>query len=157
INFSILANIQQIAPGFRPGYTSIVPALFTYLKLNPGTDQHSLETSFRDFVRSKVPEDLQKVMSFHPLFLKDIYFENGYQFDPGIKGNKTIIYTLTILALLTLLMAVINYINIHSALGIKRSREMALRKILGSTPWQIAKQQLSETLLMISVTVLLAF
>ncbi len=157
INFSILANIQQIAPGFRPGYTSIVPGLFTYLKLNPGTDQHSLETSLKDFVRSKVPEDLQKVMSFHPLFLKDIYFENGYQFDPGIKGNKTIIYTLTILALLTLLMAVINYINIHSALGIKRSREMALRKILGSTPWQIAKQQLSETLLMISVTVLLAF
>ncbi len=156
INFTILANMDQIAHTFRPGYASIIPGLFTYVKLGPETDQSTLKKYLHDFVRNKVPENLQRVMSFQALYLRDIYFEQSFQFDSGRKGNKKTIYSLITLALLALIIAIINYVNISTALSIKRSREIAVRKILGSSPGQIARQQLIETFLLISGTILLS-
>ncbi|MBK8501499.1 MAG: ABC transporter permease [Saprospiraceae bacterium] len=157
INFSILAPMKLISNLFRPGYASIMPGLFTFVELQPDIQNQKLSSLFQNFVKSRVPADLQEVMSFHPSALKEIYFEDGYQFDAGIKGNRRTIFGLLTLAIITLLLAVINYINVSLGLGAKRIKEMAIRKVLGSSPRQIVKQQLVTTTLLVSVTTIFAF
>ena len=157
INFSVLAPMKIISNLFRPGYASIMPGLFTFVKLQEDIQNQEFSSLFQNFVTTRVPSDLQEVMSFHPLALKDIYFENGYQFDVGIKGNKRTVYSLLTLAIITLLIAVINYINISLGLGAKRTKEMAIRKVLGSSPRQIVKQQLIATSLLVSIATIFAF
>jgi hypothetical protein len=96
--------------------------LFTYIKLQADIESQELTSLFQNFVTTRLPSDLQEVMSFHPSALREIYFEDSYQFDGGIKGNKRTVYSLLTLAILTLLIAVINYINISLGLGAKRTK-----------------------------------
>lgn len=154
INFQMLVNIRQIENDFRPGYASLIPGLFTYFQLQPGTDQAQITAKLQNFVEEHLPEDLQTVMSFYAMPLRDMYFENDYQFDIGLKGNMTSLISLLVLAVITLIMAVINYVNISTALGLKRSREVAVRKIMGSSRTQIAFNQYVDSLIVIGLTIL---
>lgn len=154
IDFQMLLNVRQIEAMFQPGYASLVPGLFTYFQLQSPRQQARFEDHLRNFVKDRLPEDLQTVMSFYAMPLTAMYFEQDYQFDTGIKGDKGILISLLILAVITLLMAVINYVNISTTLGIRRSREIAVKKILGSTAGQIAFQQYLDAFVVIGLTLL---
>lgn len=154
IRFDMLVNIRQIAGAFRPGYASLVPGLFTYFELQPQASQADFSGHLQDFVKTKLPEQLQNVMSFNAMPMRDMYFEHGYQFDTELKGNRNTLLSLLVLAIITLIMAVINYVNISTTLGIRRSKEIAVRKIMGSTPGQIARQQYLDSLTVIGLTVI---
>ncbi|MCB0666913.1 MAG: ABC transporter permease [Saprospiraceae bacterium] len=149
IDFDLLANMDMIAPLFRPGYASIIPGMFTYLKSPPEVSSEALNMQLQYFVKRKVPEDLQTVMSFQAISLKDTYFLNDFQFDLNRKGNRKTIYTLMLLALLTLLIAAINYINISTALGVKRARQSAVKRVLGASTYHLLKSNLAETFILI--------
>ena len=56
---------------------------------------------------------------------------------------------------LLLLMASINFVNIASALATKRAKEVGVRKVLGSQPGQLVAQFLTETFLVVFVSVAL--
>lgn len=160
LDFSMLANMELISGVFRPGYASLVPGLFTYFKLMPGMSEDNLVDQLGYFVTRKVPSDLQPVMSFVPVKLKDTYFLQGYQFDLGRKANRKLIYALFLLALLTLVIAIINYINISTALGTKRARQSAVKRVLGASVSQLVRSNLVETfnlVAMAGMTALLIF
>ncbi|PHN05285.1 ABC transporter permease [Flavilitoribacter nigricans] len=154
INFQMLLNMRQIENAFRPGYASLMPGLFTFFRLQPGQRPEQIAAGLESFVGENLPEELQRVMSFNALPLRELYFENGYQFDVAIKGNQTTLISLLALAIITLLMAMINYVNITTALGLKRSREVAVRKIMGSSALQIATNQYFDSLIVIALTLL---
>jgi putative ABC transport system permease protein len=154
INFQMLVNIERIAANARPGYASLIPGLYTYFQLQPHTPKSVLDTHLDNFVQDKLPENLQSVMAFYAMPMKDIYFEQDYQFDAGQKGNRSTLTSLLVLAFITLLMAVINYVNITTTQGMKRSREIAVRKILGSSVARIASGQYLDSLVIIALTLL---
>ncbi len=66
------------------------------------------------------------------------------------------IYTLIIVGILILMMACINFINLSTALAFSRSKEMGVRKVLGSNKWQIRGQLFAETTLLVTVSMILA-
>jgi predicted permease len=70
--------------------------------------------------------------------------------------SKTTLWTLSFIGVLILLMACINFVNLATAQAIGRSKEVGIRKVLGSMRSQLMAQFLSETTLIVLVAVSLA-
>ncbi len=64
--------------------------------------------------------------------LEEIYLESHLQGELGINGNKSIDIALIIIGFFMLIIAGINYTNMSTARTIKRSKEIAIRKAIGS-------------------------
>ena len=73
---------------------------------------------------------------------------------PG--GDPRALVTFTIVALLTLAMAIVNFVNLNTAQAIQRAREVALRKVFGASRGQLIGQFLVESLLVSGAAMLIA-
>ena len=71
-------------------------------------------------------------------------------------ADKTLLTLLTVVVLLLLVSAIINYVNLNLALVMKRSREMATRRLHGATRGGVVWKYISESLLFTSVCFVLA-
>ena len=69
--------------------------------------------------------------------VEDIHFDNDFPWVTEGGGNITYIYTFSSIALLIILIASINYTNLSTARSAKRSKEVGLRKALGSERVQL--------------------
>ncbi|MEG0884939.1 MAG: FtsX-like permease family protein, partial [Janthinobacterium sp.] len=92
-------------------------------------------------------------------------------FDTGIKGNfiagagqrgdPVVVAGLAAVAVLILVLASINFVNLATVRVVRRQRELAMRKVLGASGWNIALELLAEawliTFLAASVGLLLAW
>ena len=91
---------------------------------------------------------------FEPL--TDCYFSNSYS--PGIKTNsKTFINVLSGIVLLILILSIINYINLTIAQSGFRSKEIAIRRLMGNSKWQLIFQVFSESVLLSIFALIIAF
>ena len=71
-------------------------------------------------------------------------------------GDKQMIKTFTIVAVLILLIACINFMNLSTAKASKRAKEVAMRKVLGASRLQVASQFLSEAVAIVFIALLFA-
>ncbi|SDD21393.1 ABC-type antimicrobial peptide transport system, permease component [Mucilaginibacter pineti] len=105
----------------------------------------------------KKPEDKGNASSFHLQPLNDLHFNQHYSnFDNGRTANKTTMYGLLIIALFLLLLGCINFVNLTTAQASQRSKEIGVRKTMGSTRAQLIIQFLSETFLITLFAVIVA-
>lgn len=73
------------------------------------------------------------------------------------KGNRTALMVLGCIAVLLLLVACINYVNLYIAQSIHRQKEAGVRKVLGAGKGQLARQFMVESALMMVLSAGLAF
>ncbi len=73
------------------------------------------------------------------------------------KGNRTTLYSLTAVAILIILVAMINFINFSMALVPRRIRNINTRKVLGSSLWSLRLQQLFEAVMLNLIALVVAF
>jgi putative ABC transport system permease protein len=71
-------------------------------------------------------------------------------------AHKSTLTTLTIITVLLLIIAAINFINMETALAVRRAKEVGVRKVLGSTRWQLIQHFLGQSLLITSIAVILS-
>ncbi len=83
---------------------------------------------------------------------KDFFVGHGLSH----KGEAMYSYVLSALAVLILLVACINFVNIALARNIQRSKEIGIRKVSGSSRWQIMFQFLIESLVVTTLAFVLA-
>ncbi len=157
IQFTTVAHIRQMASGFGPTYASLAPGLSTFFLLHKGSSIGHVSDRLEEFRNSQIPEGLKNVMRFELQPIAQLHFSSDYLFDFGRKGNYGTLIGLLALGLLTLLIAVINYVNISTALGIKRAKDIAVRKVLGSSKNDIARLYFFEATITIMVVIILAF
>lgn len=72
------------------------------------------------------------------------------------KGNLTLLYINIGLSLLILLISIFNYINLSTAYAIKRAKEIGLRKVIGASKADIVLQQITETLFVTFIALLIS-
>ena len=79
--------------------------------------------------------------------LKEMHFETDLQSSFFVSGNKNTVYLFSVLGILLLLIACINYVNLTTAKASLRAKEVSIRKIVGASRFHLFKQFLSEALL----------
>ncbi len=131
----------------------------TYILLDQHASAPVLENKLPDYIIKREGEELRQYnagMTFHLQALPDIHLDSDFigEFKPN--GNRDTTNFLLVVALLIILIAWINYINLSTAKSIERAREVGLRKVMGSMRWQLVQQFLVESMMMNTVAVGLA-
>jgi len=102
----------------------------------------------------RTPETARKE-TFHLQPLKDIHFDSRYSSHYYITSKNTL-WTFSAIGFFILIIACINFINLSTAQAIKRSKEVGVRKVLGSNRVQLIRQLLGESFIYTFIAFLLA-
>jgi putative ABC transport system permease protein len=132
---------------------------YTYLLLKNGADAGKLRAKFPGFIQRHLAEELkaagrQRQYVLAPL--KDIYMRAGLKKPITEAGSLTSLYILGSIAILTLLIACINFMNLSTSSSSKRASEVGVRKVLGAEKRSLLWQFLGESLLMAGIALLFA-
>jgi len=122
----------------------------TYLLLNPDIAPQSLKTKLFDIHISHKKEDTDVEYLLLPLTKMHLYHLDGS--DGGISTVRIFI----VIALLILVIACINYVNLSTARSMLRSKEISMRKIIGAAKAHLFLQFIVETALLFLIAAGLA-
>ena len=137
-------------------------SLDTYVQLAENVDHKELSKKFKLFLLEyrEVPEEEQE--SFFDLYLQpldDIHLKSGhikFQVMNYNQGNYYTVVVFAIIAILIVIIACINYINISIARSMKQAREVGMRKVLGATRGSLVSRFLGESFILTFIAVILS-
>lgn len=120
------------------------------------TDAAAIDKSLPAFIAAHYTDDGTSKKSYflHPL--SEVHFDTRFENNGDHVSSKTSLYTLGFIGGLILLMACINFVNLSTALAATRSKEVGIRKIMGSSRLQLGLQVLADTGLIMTVALGLA-
>ncbi|HEX6374851.1 MAG TPA: ABC transporter permease [Allosphingosinicella sp.] len=124
----------------------------TYARLKPGADLAAIERGLPAFVDRSLPQWLTGLLKTAPhdffkfrfIPLRDVHFDGASMAAMKPPASRTTILALSLVALLILLIAAINFANLSAARASLRAREVALRKVVGARRRHILTQFLVE-------------
>lgn len=133
-------------------------AMYTYVKLNPGITKEQVQRRFPEFMDKYMGETMQKYGFHFSLFLtplSDVYFSKP-NFDSVRHGDKKVVFIFLSIAILILVIACINFMNLSTIRAVDRAKEIGLRKVLGAYRRQLMGQFIGESLFITIISCFLA-
>lgn len=124
---------------------------YTYVHLKKGTKPVQLEAKFPAFVDKYMGKDLKQAGFGKRQFLTnvtDIHLSSVVADNVTEGGSWVYLSILISIALFTLLIACINFMNLSTARSSNRSNEVGVRKVLGAERKGLIGQFLSESILL---------
>ena len=142
----------------------------TYIVLKEGTSAEGLEKKFPAMVEKYIgPQVIQTLgidlkefaasgnhYGFFLQPLSDIHLNPGIQQDFKPPTDRKYIYIFSIVSLIIILVAGINYMNLSTARSVNRAREVGLRKVVGSSRVMLVWQFLLESVLLCFISLIFA-
>ncbi len=124
----------------------------TYLQLKPGTNTVNVGKKLADIHRRNQGGEFTKTMLYlvNPLGKIHLYGVDGKS------DGMTIVRVFFIVAVIILLIACINYVNLVTARAAKRAKEISMRKIIGATKNHLFRQFLGESFVLFVIALLVA-
>lgn len=144
---------------------------YNYLVLAEGTNQKEFENKLPAIIEKYMgPQVAQMGMTFEKfkengneigIFiqpLKDIHLHSDFASQSELQagGDLKSIYIFGAVALFMLLIACINFMNLSTAGATKRSKEVGVKKVLGSGKNQLVQQFLTESFISTAVSMIVA-
>jgi putative ABC transport system permease protein len=145
-------------------------SFYTYLLLDQGTNLDELGKKIVETVNLKVGPELEEFLGisleefidagnaygYKLQPLTGIYLDTSVQHDMKPGSDKMYVYVFSMVGLIILVMAGINYTNLATARSAGRSRETGIRKIVGSDRMSLIIQFLSESFIMVLISLFFA-
>ncbi|MFO7621837.1 MAG: ABC transporter permease [Bacteroidales bacterium] len=169
LQFDMLASISTY-PGMANDQTWISHSFHTYIVVQEGADRNVLQEKFREMVIKYVGPQLKEVIGqtiedfrkagndftyvLEPI--EDIHLKGATQYNMEPPGSLTTVYIFGAIAVLILIIAIINYVNLATAKSASRAKEVGIRKVSGVSKTGLIIQFLSESLLVVFMAGLLA-
>jgi len=139
---------------YNPEWGSLSSSFQVYVLLPPNANVAGIQSQMKGFEKKHYSADSRRVHILQPL--KEMHFDFRYGTLGDHSTSKTILWTLALIGVLIIIMASINFINLSTAQAIGRSREVGIRKVLGSTRPQLIGQVMGETFLLVLFSIVLA-
>lgn len=133
----------------------------TYLKIKPQSNTELLSTRIETLVKNNYPSDQEFRSSFALQPLRKIHTNSSQLESAAEQFNVNSIkpfylYTFAALGFVLLLTACLNYMNLATAMAIKRTREIGTRKTLGAPKNQMVVQFITDSVLFSLLSLLLS-
>ena len=153
LQFDLLLSYVSLYSGAHPwkdaDYSFTDSDFWHYIQLKHGTDYKALEAKFpafsqRHFQGTKVSGSIEKFY-LQPLSKAHLY--SDFEYEIGNTASATVVWGLLAIAILIIIIAWVNYINLSTAKSMERAKEVGVRKVAGATKRQLVKQFLTESLL----------
>ncbi len=143
---------------------------YTYLVLKEGTDPLAFEARLQEMVSKYVGPLITQFMGidmdefesaghsygYRLQRLEDIHLHSDLQYELEPNGNPMYVYIFLVAAILILVIAGINFMNLATARSTVRAREVGLRKVVGSSRSQLITQFLTESVVLSLLALVLA-
>lgn len=121
-------------------------ALFsdTFVELSPEADFETVDAKVRKIIPAKTEED--ETIAFL-LPMKDWYLRSNFEGGKQVGGQIMYVRLFALIAIIILLIACINFMNLSTARSEKRANEVGVRKVLGSGKGTLISQFMAEALI----------
>ena len=132
-------------------------SIYTYLLLKEGINYTELEKKLPAFAAETIQKAMgitDYKMELQPLTSIHLHSNLGYELSAN--GNINRVYTFAAIALLILIIAMINYMNLTTALSASRIKEIGVRKAIGSGKRSIAGLFITEAVLVTCIAAFIA-
>jgi putative ABC transport system permease protein len=129
--------------------------LNTFVVLPENMSAQQFDNNLKTFVKKHTPtEYANQGYMLQPL--SDIHYNSEFGTFSGNTFSQELITALSLIGLFLLIIACINFVNLATAQAVNRSKEIGIRKVLGSSKKQLIIQFLSETFLIVFTAVVIA-
>lgn len=127
---------------------------YTYVLAKNNTDFESLKSKVFDLSAEKYLKDNTLRFNLQPV--TDIHLHSNFTYETELNGDAQTVNFLIVVAILIVLIAWVNYVNLSTARAMDRAKEVGLRKVIGAQRKQLIYQFLLESCFVNGIALLLA-
>ncbi len=130
----------------------------TYILVKENADVNALEAKTNEIVKKEIPpRGTGDYVKYNKMALTDIYLKSKFANEPEVSSDIRYVYIFSAVAILILLIACINYINLATAKAADRAKEVGIRKVVGALRQQLFMQFIGESILITFFAFVFAF
>lgn len=153
--FNLILSYATIkSQALQSGWGSIWSNEHCYFLLREGENISKVEARMPEFTKKYLGEDDFDHTLFATQPMKDFHFDERYDTYSNSTTPRAMLVAFGVIAFVLVITACINFINLATAEAIKRSKEVGVRKSLGSSRGQLVRQFLGETTIVTFVSVI---
>lgn len=160
LQFRILVSFNTLFEISNREFYENWGALFlaTYVRLKEGVDYKAMNEKFPEFIRNHMADRLEMNVIFEPYLqpVASIHLHSHLIGEVGQNSDIAYIYIFSAVALLVLVIACINFMNLTTARSMSRAKEVGLRKVIGADRGKLIRQFIGESFILTFISMLIA-
>ncbi len=131
----------------------------TLFLLKPGADPKKVDKAMEEVVRRHDGVVLDAIGASYTPWLQPVreaHLATGFTFNYAETGSRQTVMQFIVIAFFILLVASLNYINLSTAVGAGRAKQVGISKTLGATRGRLVRQFLLESVILAVVALMIA-
>ncbi len=162
LQFDMLASFETFRTFFanNPDFFDtqwISPQAWMYFTVEDPIDVERIREQLPAFVKAHYPTVLaEKGVALGIQKVNDVHLNSHRELEFKINGNMQHVYIFSSVAILILIIAIINFMNLATSRSAKRGKEVGLRKVMGANREMLITQFMGEAILTTFLSLLIA-
>jgi predicted permease len=155
-SYETLKNYPDIY-GYTTTWGRTTSSNQVFMLLPPSESAEKINAQLKQFSKKNYTEEKKGNIRWNSLQpLRDIHFDDRFGNLGDHVTSKSVLWTLSLIGVFIIIMACINFINLSTAKAANRSKEIGIRKVLGSNRRNLFWRMMGETALIVCISLVLA-